>query len=199
MVYSCSEKGARCIGLLFSQLNPLNPDKIENYFDRLTGLSAQIGVAGRHFDVEGSFHLVEVMDPLNLTKGQAVLRQYIAHGEHYSVEVPKKATLEGEYQGKNIIWSCTSDDKNVDDILPTPSGDDKLKFEWSSIASSYKVVADKPQDSNTVRVIYDTTRYMKKLPKEAKLTPQVGNKTRFTEDIPEGQVKKSIRSNHHIR
>lgn len=74
-----------------------------------------------------------------------------------------------------------------------------MKFEWSSIASSYKVVADKPQDSNTVRVIYDTTRYMKKLPKEAKLTPQVGNKTRFTEDIPEVRVKKSIRSNHHIR
>lgn len=181
------KKGRDVSVYYFSQPNPLNPDKIENYFDRLTGLSAQIGVAGRHFDVEGSFHLVEVMDPLNLTKGQAVLRQYIAHGEHYSVEVPKKATLEGEYQGKNIIWSCTSDDKNVDDILPTPSGDDKLKFEWSSIVSSYKVVADKPQDSNTVRVIYDTTRYMKKLPKEAKLTPQVGNKTRFTEDIPEGQ------------
>lgn len=172
----------------FSQPNPLNPDKIENYFDRLTGLSAQIGVAGRHFDVEGSFHLVEVMDPLNLTKGQAILRQYVAHGENYSVEVPKKATLEGEYQGKDIIWSCTSDDKNVADVPPTPLGEDKLKFEWLGIASSYKVVADKPQAPGTVRVIYDTTRYMKKLPKEAKLTPQVGNKTRFTEDIPEAEA-----------
>ena len=33
------KKGARCIGLLFFKPNPLNPDKIENYFDRLTGLS----------------------------------------------------------------------------------------------------------------------------------------------------------------
>lgn len=172
----------------FSQPNPLNPDKIENYFDRLTGLSAQIGVAGRRFDVEGSFHLIEVMDPLNLTKGQAILKQYVAHGESYSVEVPKKATLEGEYRGKDINWSCTSDDKNIDDVYPTSLGGDKLKFEWPSVSSSYKVVADKPQDSGTVRVIYDTTRYMKKFPKEAKLMPQVGNKTRFTEDIPEGQA-----------
>ena len=52
----------------FSQPNPLNPDRIENYFDRLTGLSSQVGLAGRHFSVEGSFHLIEVLDPLNLTK-----------------------------------------------------------------------------------------------------------------------------------
>ncbi|MGI6017745.1 MAG: SpaA isopeptide-forming pilin-related protein [Marvinbryantia sp.] len=168
----------------FAQPNPLNPDKIENYFDRLTGLSSQVGVAGRHFSVEGSFHLIEVMDPLNLTKGQAILRQYVSHGENYSVTVPKKATLEGEYQGKDIVWSCTSDDKDVADVLPKPSEGDTLTFEWNNIGASYKVVADKPQDPDTVRVIYDTTRYMKKLPKEAKLTPQVGNKTRFIEDIP---------------
>ena len=56
----------------FSQPNPLNPDRIENYFDRLTGLSSQVGLAGRHFSVEGSFHLIEVLDPLNLTKREAI-------------------------------------------------------------------------------------------------------------------------------
>ena len=50
--------------------------------------------------------------------------------------------------------------------------------------SSYEVIADKPQAPGAVRVIYNTTRYMKKLPKEAKLTPQVGNKTRHTDDYP---------------
>ena len=44
------------------------------------------------------------------------------------------------------------------------------------------MIADKPHDPGTVRVIYNTTRYMKKLPKESKLTPQVGNKTRHTDD-----------------
>lgn len=170
----------------FSQPNPLNPDKIENYFDRLTGLSAQIGVAGRRFDVEGSFHLVEVMDPLNLTEGKAVLREYVAHGESYSVEVPKKATLEGAYQGKEIVWSCTSNDRDAQDVYPNPSGK-QLKFEWQNIGYSYQVIADKPQDPGTVRVVYDTTRYMKKMPKEPKMTPQVGNKTRFIEDIPEDE------------
>ena len=69
----------------FSQPNPLNPDRIENYFDRLTGLSSQAGLAGRHFSVEGSFHLIEVLDPLNLTKGEAIKRQYVVHGEAYTV------------------------------------------------------------------------------------------------------------------
>ena len=64
----------------FSQPNPLNPDRIENYFDRLTGLSSQVGLAGRHFSVEGSFHLIEVLDPLNLTKREAIKRQYVGHG-----------------------------------------------------------------------------------------------------------------------
>lgn len=176
----------------FSQPNPLNPDKPVPYFDRLTGLSAQVGVAGRRFDKEASFHQVEVLDPLNLTKGQAILKQYVAHGEFYRVEVPKKATLEGEYQGKEIIWSCTSDDKDVVDVIPDMSGNDTVVFRWPSIQSSYKVVADKPQAPDTVRIIYDTTRYMKKLPKEEKLTPQVGNKTRFTEDILEEEAAKYI-------
>ncbi|WP_461809886.1 Cna B-type domain-containing protein [Faecalimonas sp.] len=179
------KKGRDVSVYYFSQPNPLNPDKLVNYFDRLTGLSAQIGVAGRRFDEEGSFHLIEVLDPLNLTKGSAILKKYVAHGEDYSVEVPKEATLEGEYLGKEIDWSCASDDKNAVTVHPTLSGEDKLKFEWKGIASSYKVIADKPQDAGTIRVIYDTTYYMKKLPKEAKLTPMVGNKTRFTEDIPE--------------
>ena len=169
----------------FSQPNPLNPDKLVPYFDRLTGLSAQVGVAGRRFDWEASFHLMEVLDPLNLTKGQAILKRYVAHGQHYRIEVPKKAILEGEYQGQDIIWSCTSDDKNVGDVIPDSSGKDTVVFDWPKVEYSYKVVADKPQDPNTIRIIYDTTRYMKKMPKEAKLTPQVGNKTRFTEDIPE--------------
>lgn len=172
----------------FSHPNPLNPDRIENYFDRLTGLSAQIGVAGRHFDVEGSFHLVEVLDPLNLTEGKAISRQYVAHGESYTVEVPKKATLAGEYQGKDIRWSCTSDDQNIGDVIPDISGADTIKYTWPSIAASYQVVADKPKASKTFRIVYDTTRYMKKLPKEAKLTPQVGNKTRFSEDIPADDI-----------
>ena len=176
----------------FSQPNPLNPDKLVPYFDRLTGLSAQVGVAGRRFDKEASFHLMEVLDPLNLTKGQAILKQYVAHGQHYRVEVPKKAVLEGEYQGKDIIWSCTSDDKDVVDVIPDLSGKDTVIFEWPKVEYSYKVVADKPQDSDTVRIIYDTTRYMKKLPKEEKLTPQVGNKTRFTEDIPNSEAAKYI-------
>lgn len=171
----------------FSQPNPLDPDRIENYFDRLTGLSAQIGVVGQRFDVGGSFHLVEVLDPLNLTKGQAVLRQYVAHGENYSVEVPKKATLEGEYQGKDIEWSCTSNDRDAFDVPPTQLEEDKLQFRLNNIGYSYQIVADKPQEPDTVRVVYDTTRYMKKFPKEAKLTPQVGNKTRFSEDIPENK------------
>ena len=167
----------------FSQPNPLNPDKSVNYFDRLTGLSAQVGVAGRHFSVEGCFHLVEVLDPLNLTKRQAIMRKYVGHGEAYSVEVQKNATLEGEYYGKEIVWSCTSADKNENEVSPKPSGDDKIQFELPNITSSYEVIADKPQDPGAVRVIYNTTRYMKKLPKESKLTPQVGNKTRHTDDI----------------
>ena len=166
----------------FSQPNPLNPDKIENYFDRLTGLSSQVGLAGRHFSVEGSFHLIEVLDPLNLTKREAIKRQYVGDGEAYTVEVPKKASLEGEYYGKEIVWSCTSNDRDENEVLPEPSGDDKVKFEIPKVSSSYEVIADKPQDPGTVRVIYNTTRYMKKLPKESKLTPQVGNKTRHTDD-----------------
>ena len=58
----------------------------------------------------------------------------------------------------------------------------KVKFEIPNVNSSYEVIADKPLESGAVRVIYNTTRYMKKLPKEAKLTPQVGNKTRHTDD-----------------
>lgn len=166
----------------FSQPNPLNPDRIENYFDRLTGLSSQVGLAGRHFSVEGSFHLIEVLDPLNLTKREAIKRQYVGHGEAYTVEVPKRASLEGEYYGKEIVWSCTSNDRDENEVLPEPSGDDKVKFEILQVNSSYEVIADKPQDPGTVRVIYNTTRYMKKLPKESKLTPQVGNKTRHTDD-----------------
>ena len=179
----------------FSQPNPLNPDRIENYFDRLTGLSSQVGLVGRHFSVEGCFHLIEVMDPLNLTKRQAIMRQYIGHGEAYRVEVQKKATLEGEYYGKDIVWSCTSNDKNESEVEPKPAGNDKIKFEFPSVNSSYEVIADKPQDPGTVRVIYNTTRYMKKLPKEAKLTPQVGNKTRHTEDY--ANVEEA--SNHIIK
>ena len=166
----------------FSQPNPLNPDRIENYFDRLTGLSSQVGLAGRHFNVEGSFHLIEVLDPLNLTKREAIKRQYVGHGEAYTVEVPKRASLEGEYNGKEIVWSCTSNDRDENEVLPEPSGDDKVKFEIPNVNSSYEVIADKPLESGAVRVIYNTTRYMKKLPKEAKLTPQVGNKTRHTDD-----------------
>ena len=166
----------------FSQPNPLNPDRIENYFDRLTGLSSQVGLAGRHFSVEGSFHLIEVLDPLNLTKREAIKKQYVGHGEAYTVEVPKRASLEGEYYGKEIVWSCTSNDRDENEVLPEPSGDDKVKFEIPKVNSSYEVIADKPQDPGTVRVIYNTTRYMKKLPKESKLTPQVGNKTRHTDD-----------------
>ena len=166
----------------FSQPNPLNPDKIENYFDRLTGLSSQVGVVGRHFSVEGSFHLIEVLDPLNLTKRQAIKRQYVGNGEAYTVEVPKKASLEGEYYDKGIVWSCTSNDRDASEILPKESGDNIVKFEIPSVKSSYEVIADKPLAPGTVRVIYNTTRYMKKLPKEAKLTPQVGNKTRHTDD-----------------
>ena len=157
----------------FSQPNPLNPDKIENYFDRLTGLSSQVGLAGRHFSVEGSFHLIEVLDPLNLTKREAIKRQYVGHGEAYTVEVPKRASLEGEYYGKEIVWSCTSNDRDENEVLTEPSGD---------VNSSYEVIADKPLESGAVRVIYNTTRYMKKLPKESKLTPQVENKTRHTDD-----------------
>ncbi len=171
----------------FSQPNPLNPDRIENYFDRLTGLSSQVGLAGRHFSVEGSFHLIEVLDPLNLTKGAANLRQYVGHGQSYSVEVQKKATLEGEYYDKDIVWSCTSNDKNEDEVDPTPAEEGKIKFNFPSVKSSYEVIADKPQDPKTARVIYNTTRYMKKLPKEAKLTPQIGNKTRYIEDITLGE------------
>ena len=166
----------------FSQPNPLNPDRIENYFDRLTGLSSQVGLAGRHFSVEGSFHLIEVLDPLNLTKREAIKRQYVGHGEAYTVEVPKRASLEGEYYGKEIVWSCTSNDRDENEVLPEPSGDDKVKFEIPNVNSSYEVIADKPLESGAVRVIYNTTRYMKKLPKEAKLTPQVENKTRHTDD-----------------
>ena len=102
----------------FSQPNPLNPDRIENYFDRLTGLSSQVGLAGRHFSVEGSFHLIEVLDPLNLTKREAIKRQYVGHGEAYTVEVPKRASLEGEYYGKEIVWSCTSNDRDENEVLP---------------------------------------------------------------------------------
>lgn len=178
----------------FSNPNPLNPDRIENYFDRLTGLSAQIGVAGRKFDEEGSFHLVEVIDPMDLTEGKAVLRQYVPHGDDYKVEVPKKATKEGEYQGKDIVWSCTSNDRDAPDIYPQSSGADILAFHMSKIGSSYQIVADKPQEPGTVRIVYDTTRYMKKMPKEAKMTPQVQNKTRFIEDIPVGEV-----SNYKIK
>ena len=98
------------------------------------------------------------------------------------MEVPKKASLEGEYYGKEIVWSCTSNDRDENEVLPKPSGDDKVKFEIPKVNSSYEVIADKPQDPGTVRVIYNTTRYMKKLPKESKLTPQVGNKTRHTDD-----------------
>ena len=166
----------------FSQPNPLNPDRIENYFDRLTGLSSQVGLAGRHFSVEGSFHLIEVLDPLNLTKREAIKRQYVGHGEAYTVEVPKRASLEGEYYGKEIVWSCTSNDRDENEVLPEPSGDDKVKFEIPKVNSSYEVIADKPLKSGAVRVIYNTTRYMKKLPKESKLTPQVENKTRHTDD-----------------
>ena len=179
----------------FSQPNPLNPDRIENYFDRLTGLSSQVGLAGRHFSVEGSFHLIEVLDPLNLTNRQAIKRQYVGHGETYNVEVQKKATLEGEYYNKDIVWSCTSNDKDENEVLPTPVGDDKVKFEFPSVSSSYEVIADKPQDPGTVRVIYNTTRYMKKLPKEAKLTPQIGNKTRHTDDYKNEQDA----ANHMIK
>ena len=92
------------------------------------------------------------------------------------------ASLEGEYYGKEIVWSCTSNDRDENEVLPEPSGDDKVKFEIPNVNSSYEVIADKPQDPGTVRVIYNTTRYMKKLPKESKLTPQVGNKTRHTDD-----------------
>ena len=155
---------------------------IENYFDRLTGLSSQVGLAGRHFSVEGSFHLIEVLDPLNLTKREAIKRQYVGHGEAYTLEVPKRASLEGEYYGKEIVWSCTSNDRDENEVLPEPSGDDKVKFEIPKVNSSYEVIADKPLESGAVRVIYNTTRYMKKLPKEAKLTPQVENKTRHTDD-----------------
>ena len=148
----------------------------------LTGLSSQVGLAGRHFSVEGSFHLIEVLDPLNLTKREAIKRQYVGHGEAYTVEVPKRASLEGEYYGKEIVWSCTSNDRDENEVLPEPSGDDKVKFEIPNVNSSYEVIADKPLESGAVRVIYNTTRYMKKLPKEAKLTPQVENKTRHTDD-----------------
>ena len=168
----------------FSKPNPLNPDKIENYFDRLTGLSSQVGLAGRNFSVEGSFHLIEVLDPLNLTKREAIKRQYVGNGEAYTVEVPKKASLEGEYYDKDIVWSCTSNDKDAMEVFPKASGADKVKFEIPSVKSSYEVIADKPLAPGAVRVIYNTTRYMKKLPKEAKLTPQVGNKTRHTDDYP---------------
>ena len=92
------------------------------------------------------------------------------------------ASLEGEYYGKEIVWSCTSNDRDENEVLPELSGDDKVKFEIPKVNSSYEVIADKPQDPGTVRVIYNTTRYMKKLPKESKLTPQVGNKTRHTDD-----------------
>lgn len=168
----------------FSQPSPLNPDKIENYFDRLTGLSAQIGVAGRHFDVEGSFHLVEVIDPLNMTEGKAILKKYVPHHEDYQVQVPKYATLEGTYKGKEIAWNCTANDRNIEDIEPTTSiGTNNLIFEFKQISSSYQIIADKPQEPNTIRIVYDTTRYMKQRPKEEKLTPQIKNKTRFIEDI----------------
>ena len=136
----------------FSQPNPLNPDRIENYFDRLTGLSSQVGLAGRHFSVEGSFHLIEVLDPLNLTKREAIKRQYVGHGEAYTVEVPKRASLEGEYYGKEIVWSCTSNDRDENEVLPEPSGDDKVKFEIPNVNSSYEVIADKPLESGAVRV-----------------------------------------------
>lgn len=179
----------------FSQPNPLNPDRIENYFDRLTGLSSQVGLAGRHFNVEGSFHLIEVLDPLNLTKREAIKRQYVGDGEAYTVEVPKRASLEGEYYDKEIIWSCTSNDKDENEVLPKPSGDDKVKFEIPKVNSSYEVIADKPLESGAVRVVYNTTRYMKKLPKEAKLTPQVGNKTRHTDDYKD----KIEASNHNVK
>ena len=130
----------------------------------MTGLSSQVGLAGRHFSVEGSFHLIEVLDPLNLTKREAIKRQYVGHGEAYTVEVPKRASLEGEYYGKEIVWSCTSNDRDENEVLPEPSGDDKVKFEIPNVNSSYEVIADKPLESGAVRVIYNTTRYMKKLP-----------------------------------
>ncbi len=106
------------------------------------------------------------------------------HGDDYKVEVPKKATKEGEYQGKDIVWSCTSNDRDAPDIYPQSSGADILAFHMSKIGYSYQIVADKPQEPGTVRIVYDTTRYMKKMPKEEKMTPQVQNKTRFIEDIP---------------
>ena len=123
-----------------------------------------------------------MLDPLNLTKREAIKRQYVGHGEAYTLEVPKRASLEGEYYGKEIVWSCTSNDRDENEVLPEPPGNDKVKFEIPKVNSSYEVIADKPQDPGTVRVIYNTTRYMKKLPKESKLTPQVGNKTRHTDD-----------------
>ena len=75
MVYSCPEKRGRDVSVYyFSQPNPLNPDRIENYFDRLTGLSSQVGLAGETFQCRGSFHLIEVLDPLNLDQKRSKLR-----------------------------------------------------------------------------------------------------------------------------
>ena len=74
------------------------------------------------------------------------------------MEVPKRASLEGEYYGKEIVWSCTSNDRDENEVLPEPSGDDKVKFEIPNVNSSYEVIADKPLESGAVRVIYNTTR-----------------------------------------
>ena len=83
-----------------------------------------------------------------------------------------------------MVICSTSNDRDAPDIYPQSSGADILAFHMSKIGYSYQIVADKPQEPGTVRIVYDTTRYMKKMPKEEKMTPQVQNKTRFIEDIP---------------
>ena len=141
--------------------------------------------------IKSGFPRCGVLQP----KREAIKRQYVGHGEAYTVEVPKRASLEGEYYGKEIVWSCTSNDRDENEVLPEPSGDDKVKFEIPNVNSSYEVIADKPLESGAVRVIYNTTRYMKKLPKEAKLTPQVENKTRHTDDYKD----KIEASKHNVK
>ena len=68
------------------------------------------------------------------------------------MEVPKRASLEGEYYGKEIVWSCTSNDRDENEVLPEPSGDDKVKFEmmrWA-VSSVTKPSARREEKTETV-------------------------------------------------